>query len=83
MKEVEFLVDFASPNAYLAWRVLPGIAERAGASVRITPVLLGGIFKLTGNQAPMLAFANIPAKLAYERRELERFIARHGWMPSG
>jgi 2-hydroxychromene-2-carboxylate isomerase len=42
------------------------------------PVLLGGLFKLTGNQAPMVAFAGVPAKLAYERREMERFIARHG-----
>ena len=73
-----FWFDFGSPNAYLAHRVLPGIEARTGARFRYVPVLLGGLFRLTGNQAPMTAFAGVPAKLAYERREMERFIARHG-----
>jgi 2-hydroxychromene-2-carboxylate isomerase len=73
-----FLFDFGSPNAYLAHRVIPGIEQRTGVRFRYMPVLLGGLFKLTGNQAPMLAFAGVPAKLAYERKEMERFIARHG-----
>lgn len=73
-----FYFDFASPNAYLAHRVIPGIEARTGARFRYVPVLLGGLFKLTGNQAPMAAFAGVPNKLAYERREMERFIARHG-----
>ncbi len=72
-----FYFDFGSPNAYLAHRVLPGIEARTGVRFRHVPVLLGGLFKLTGNQAPMLAFAAIPHKLAYERLEMERFIARH------
>lgn len=73
-----FYFDFGSPNAYLAHRLLPGIEARTGVRFRYVPVLLGGLFKLTGNQAPMLAFAAIPHKLAYERLEMERFIARHG-----
>jgi len=77
MKTAEFLFDFASPNAYLAHRVLPQIEARTGAKFTYTPVLLGGLFKLTGNQAPMFAFANIPNKLAYEMLELRRFIAHH------
>lgn len=76
--ELTFYFDFGSPNAYLAHRVIPGIEARTGAHFNYVPVLLGGLFKLTGNQAPMLAFADIPAKLAYERREMERFIAKHG-----
>lgn len=74
---VEFLFDFASPNAYLAHRVIPEIEARAGVRFEYTPVLLGGLFKLTGNQAPMLAFSGIPNKLAYEMLELRRFIGRH------
>lgn len=77
MATAEFLFDFASPNAYLAHHVIPGIEARTGARFAYTPVLLGGLFKLTGNQAPMLAFAGIPNKLAYEMLELRRFIARH------
>ncbi len=78
MTEIECLIDFASPNAYLAHKVLPGLIGRTGAKLRYTPVLLGGLFKLTGNQAPMIAFSDIPNKLAYEGREFERFIERHG-----
>ncbi len=73
-----FWFDFASPNAYLAWRVLPALEARTGVTFKPIPVLLGGLFKLSGNQAPMLAFAGVPAKLAYEGREMQRFISRHG-----
>ncbi|MEO8141438.1 MAG: 2-hydroxychromene-2-carboxylate isomerase [Sphingomicrobium sp.] len=73
-----FLFDFASPNAYFAHRVLPGIESRTRVKFDYWPVLLGGLFKATGNQAPMFAFRDIPAKLAYEHREITRFIARHG-----
>jgi 2-hydroxychromene-2-carboxylate isomerase len=73
-----FWFDFGSPNAWFSHHVLPGIEARTGAKFRYVPVLLGGIFKATGNQAPMLAFANIPAKLAYQNHEMQRFIRRHG-----
>jgi 2-hydroxychromene-2-carboxylate isomerase len=75
---LEFIFDFASPNAYLTMKALPPILERTGATLKITPALLGGIFKATGNSAPMVQYAGIPAKLAYERLEMERFIVQHG-----
>ncbi|HIA48866.1 MAG TPA: 2-hydroxychromene-2-carboxylate isomerase [Candidatus Hydrogenedentes bacterium] len=74
---VDFIFDFASPNAYLTHRVIPEIEERTGATFNYIPCLLGGIFKATGNQAPMLAFANIKGKLDYDRLETARFIAKH------
>ncbi|MET0343733.1 MAG: 2-hydroxychromene-2-carboxylate isomerase [Polyangiales bacterium] len=74
----EFLFDVASPNAYLAYRVLPALEQRTGVRFERTPVLLGGIFKATHNRSPLEAFAGVPSKLAYERRELTRFVARHG-----
>jgi 2-hydroxychromene-2-carboxylate isomerase len=77
-QSVDFIFDFASPNGYLVHRVLPAIAERTGATFNYIPCLLGGIFKSTGNQAPMIAFAPIPNKLAYEQLEFGRFIAKHG-----
>lgn len=77
-KTIEFLFDFGSPNAYLAHKVLPALAQRTGAELVYAPVLLGGLFKSTGNQTPMLAFANVPKKLAYESLETRRFVARHG-----
>jgi 2-hydroxychromene-2-carboxylate isomerase len=74
---VEFHFDFASPNAYLSHRVIPGIEARTKATFRYVPVLLGGIFKATGNRSPMEAFGSIRNKLEYERLETERFIRRH------
>ena len=76
--QIEFIFDFGSPNAYFAWQVLPNIAARHGAEVKIVPCLLGGIFKLAGNQSPMAAFAGIKGKLEYDRLEMARFIQKHG-----
>ena len=42
-----FYFDVASPNAYFAHRVLPGIESRTGARFDYVPVLLGGLFKLS------------------------------------
>ncbi len=75
--KVEFHFDFGSPNAYLAHLVIPEIERRTGAKFAYVPVLLGGVFKLTGNRSPAEAFAGIRNKLEYERRETERFVARH------
>ncbi len=77
-KTIDFIFDFASPNAYFAWSVLPDIAARTGAKVNLIPCLLGGIFKATGNQAPMIAFGGIKGKMAYEMLETQRFIKAHG-----
>jgi 2-hydroxychromene-2-carboxylate isomerase len=77
-RRLEFLFDFGSPNAYLAWKALPPILERSGATLVIVPVLLGGIFKATGNSAPMVAFGPIKGKLEYEMLEMRRFIEKHG-----
>ncbi len=77
MPSVEFLFDFGSPNAFLSHRVIPGIEQRTGAKFEYTPVLLGGIFKATGNQSPMQAFGHIKNKPAYEQLEMQRFLRRH------
>jgi 2-hydroxychromene-2-carboxylate isomerase len=65
------------PNAYLAYRALPPILARTGAKLIINPCLLGGIFKATGNQAPIVAFAPIKGKLEYQMLEIRRFVAKH------
>ena len=75
---VEFHFDFGSPNAYLAHRVIPAIEGRTGVVFRYVPILLGGVFKLTNNQSPMLQFKGIKNKLDYQRLEVRRFIKKHG-----
>ena len=74
---VEFLFDFGSPNAYFAHKVIPQIETRTGAKFDYVPVLLGGLFKLTNNKPPMVAFGGIKNKMDYEMLETRRFIARH------
>jgi 2-hydroxychromene-2-carboxylate isomerase len=78
MKTVEFHFDFGSPNAYLSHLVIPDIEQRTGARFEYVPVLLGGVFKLTGNRPPAEALAGIRNKTEYERLETDRFIRRHG-----
>jgi len=42
------------------------------------PVLLGGVYKLTGNRSPAESLAGVKNKPDYERLETERFLKRHG-----
>ena len=51
MKSIEFYYDFGSPTAYLAWTQIKK-ADAEKFSIEYIPVLLGGIFKATGNQTP-------------------------------
>jgi 2-hydroxychromene-2-carboxylate isomerase len=76
-KRLEFIFDFASLNAYLAFRALPPLLERTGAELVLIPCLLGGLFKATGNRAPFEAFGGVKGKLEYEMLEIKRFIAKH------
>ncbi|MCK1716877.1 2-hydroxychromene-2-carboxylate isomerase [Bradyrhizobium sp. 141] len=75
--KVEFLFDFGSPNAYLAELALPGIERRTGVKFDYVPVLLGGIFKATGNMSPFESLHGIKNKPEYQSLETERFIRRH------
>ena len=74
---VEFHFDFGSPNAYLVHKLIPAVEQRTGARFVYVPVLLGGVFKLTNNQAPMVQFKDVKNKLEYQRLETRRFIDKH------
>ena len=76
--KVEFHFDFGSPNAYLAELALPGIEQRTGAKFAYVPVLLGGVYKATGNLSPAESLRGIKNKPEYNALETERFLRRHG-----
>jgi 2-hydroxychromene-2-carboxylate isomerase len=76
-KTLEFLFDFGGPNSYLAHKMLPKLCAQTGATAIYTPILLGGLFKLTNNQAPLIRYAETPAKRDYEMLEFQRFIIKH------
>jgi 2-hydroxychromene-2-carboxylate isomerase len=75
---VEFHFDFGSPNAYLSHLVIPGIEARTGVAFRYVPVLLGGVFKATGNASPAVTLQGIKNKGEYQALEIRRFLAKHG-----
>ncbi len=77
-KSFDFLFDIGGPNGYLTHRVLPEFCARTGAVAHYVPVLLGGLMKATGNRPPWAVYADVPAKLAYDRLEFERFISANG-----
>jgi 2-hydroxychromene-2-carboxylate isomerase len=72
-KTIEFLFDFGSPTTYLAHTQLPRIAAETGARIDYVPILLGGVFKATGNQSPVL----VPAKGRWMGDDLVRFAQRY------
>jgi len=52
MAQVEFLYDFASPNCYVAYHKLRELKAKWGLDVRLVPLFLGGLFKMT-NDGPV------------------------------
>ncbi|MFH2133330.1 MAG: 2-hydroxychromene-2-carboxylate isomerase, partial [bacterium] len=56
-----------------AYHVLPKIAQRAKVAINWKPVLLGGIFKATGNASP----AMVPAKGQHMGRDIQRFCEKY------
>ena len=52
-KSVDFYYDYVSPTAYLAWTQLTRLCTEAGATLNYKPMLLGGVFKATGNSPPV------------------------------
>ena len=73
-KHVEFYYDFGSPASYVAYKRLPGVAERTGAVIDHRPVLLGGVFKATGNRSPV----EVKAKGVWFWEDIRRFTDRYG-----
>ena len=74
---VDFIFDVASPNTYLAHKIIPQIEERTGAKFEYIPCLLGGIHKLSNNQPPFIAYADCKNKSDYQMIEVERFVKQH------
>jgi len=73
-RQVEFFFDFGSPYSYLAYKELPRVAARTGATIVWRPMLLGGVFKATGNHSPM----EIPAKRQWSDGDLDCWARRYG-----
>lgn len=73
-KTVEFFFDVGSPTSYLAYTQLGKICAETGSQLIYRPMLLGGVFKTTGNASPI----SVPAKALYTLRDMDRFAKRYG-----
>lgn len=73
-KTVEFWYDFLSPTAYLGYWRLKDIAARTGATIDYRPMLLGGVFKETGNQTPV----NVKPKGKWMFFDMANYARKYG-----
>ena len=72
-KTLEFFFDLGSPATYLAYTQLPALCAATGTQLVYKPMLLGGVFKATGNASPI----TVPAKGRYMFEDLARYARRY------
>ena len=70
--ELEFFFDYGSPFSFIANSQLADLEERTGAQVSYRPMLLGGVFKSTGNRSP--AMEPVEAKRAHGGVDMARWV---------
>ena len=73
-RTLEFYFDYGSPYSYLADTQVEAIAGRAGATLARKPMLLGGVFKSTGNHSP----AELPAKSKWSAFDMPMWACHYG-----
>ena len=73
-RKIEYFFDVGSPTSYLAWTQLPKIAAETGAEIVWRPMLLGGVFKATGNASPI----TVAAKGRWMNGDMQRWAERYG-----
>jgi len=71
---IDFYFEFSSPYGYIASHLADGLGERTGREVTWRPILLGPVFKTTG-QAPLV---DVPLKGEYSKRDFPRMARYHG-----
>ena len=70
----DFYFDFGSLASYLAYTQLGKIQAETNARPNIKPMLLGAVFKATGNSSPV----SVPAKGKYMFTDFNRFSNTYG-----
>lgn len=73
-KTFDYYFDFGSLASYLAHTQMEKIKTETGATPNYLPMLLGGVFKATGNVSP----ASVPAKGKYIFVDFKRFADSYG-----
>lgn len=74
MDHIDFYYDIGSPYSYLCATQIDGVAAKHGREVRWRPMLLGAVFKATGNDMP----ARVPAKAKWMLQDLDLWAKSYG-----
>lgn len=74
--DLEFFFDYGSPFSYIANSQLPEVARRTGCRVVYQPMLLGAVFKATGNRSPVAE--PVEAKRRHFGVDMARWVAHYG-----
>lgn len=74
MDSIDFFYDIGSSYSYLAATQIEGVARKHEREVRWRPMLLGAVFKATGNDMP----ARIPAKAKWMLQDLTMWAKSYG-----
>jgi 2-hydroxychromene-2-carboxylate isomerase len=70
---IDFYFEFSSPYGYIASRIVDSFEQRIGRPVTWRPILLGPVFKITG-QPPLI---DVPMKGPYSRMDFSRSARLH------
>jgi 2-hydroxychromene-2-carboxylate isomerase len=70
---VDFYFEFSSPYGYIASQLAEDVEKRVGRPFRWRPMLLGPVFKITG-QAPLV---EVPMKGEYSKHDFSRSARLH------
>ncbi|MBK8259052.1 MAG: 2-hydroxychromene-2-carboxylate isomerase [Polyangiaceae bacterium] len=74
MDSIDFFYDIGSPYSYLCATQIDGVAAKHERAVRWRPMLLGAVFKATGNDMP----ARVPAKAKWMLQDLALWAESYG-----
>lgn len=72
-RPVDFYFEFSSPYGYIAAQIAEEFEKRIGRPVAWRPILLGPVFKITGQQ-PLI---DTPMKGEYSKRDFARSARLH------
>lgn len=77
-ERIEFFYDLSSPWTFLAFTNVEGVLQRTGASLRLRPILVGGVFNAVNQSVYAAREASDNPKLKHSWRVLKDWAALAG-----
>jgi 2-hydroxychromene-2-carboxylate isomerase len=77
-ERIEFFYDLSSPWTFLAFTNVEGVSQRTGASLRLRPILVGGVFNAVNQSVYAAREASDNPKLKHSWRVLKDWAALAG-----